>query len=318
MAGGVISRIAEKIARRVGGVRGGSDIFMIEGQPVVTGWGYSRLDSAGDADGDGNLTDLELSAIRKILAGEAPALLTLTPVAPEPPEPPPEEPPVIPTEIAPAPEELTPTPADNLVVEEVIVEKIIIEEKETRPWFACRSFALLLLLGLLLAALLFWLLVWLWDRPQEPVYVPPAPPVAREAVPDPRRSGGLVIPANLQPADFRFLAGCWLSDAGLVNSDSGIPLRLRYCFDDDGVGDLTISEFDEDGNVTETCLSRAKAEMRGHELSISESGAVCQNEPNREYVIQVTTCAPDSSGRAECSVTTDASTEFHTVLRFDG
>jgi hypothetical protein len=316
MAGGVISRIAEKIARRVGGVRGGSDIFMIEGQPVVTGWGYSRLDSAGDADGDGDLTDLELSAIRKILAGEAPALLTLTPVAPEPPEPPPEAPPAIPTEIVPAPEELTPAPAENVVVEKIIVEKII-EERETRPWFACRSLSLLSLLGLLLAALLFWLLAWPRDRPQEPVHAPPAPLVAREAVPAPRRSGELVIPANLQPTDFKFLAGCWISDAGLAAVDSGIPLRFRYCFNDAGVGGLTISEFDKDGNETDACLSDAKAEMRGQELSISESGAVCQSNPERMYSVHVTTCAPDSSGRAECFVKSGSTNEYDTVFRFD-
>ena len=129
--------------------------------------------------------------------------------------------------------------------------------------------------------------------PETPVEEPVAEPV-EEPVQEPP-SDDLVIPEEAeQTGDMEFLMGCWLSETGLVNMDTGQPVTVKYCFNADGQGTREID--DERG----FCSGPASASMGPDGALRVEAQAAPCDFGAVSYIPSVVSCRGDEDRRAVC------------------
>ena len=123
----------------------------------------------------------------------------------------------------------------------------------------------------------------------EPEYVPPVPDIPLpelNAEPEPTTPENLEpkpelppepdfleIPENAQ--ELGFLEGCWNAKIGLKNRQTGQPVTVEYCFDQNGNGTVNITERDRSGKIIQKCTGSARAIVQGNDLQINDDGAQC-------------------------------------------
>ncbi|MDO4840051.1 MAG: SrfA family protein [Desulfovibrionaceae bacterium] len=77
--------------------------------------------------------------------------------------------------------------------------------------------------------------------------------------------------------DLSFLEGCWRSVTGLMDANTGQPIKAEYCFSRNGRGHRKIIKYNG-----ETCTGPLKARFKGNKLTIDAKRANC---PGRGYFI---------------------------------
>ena len=103
----------------------------------------------------------------------------------------------------------------------------------------------------------------------------PEPPKEPEPVEKPREQ-----PRNLKipdkPTDMAFLEGCWLAEVGkLVNTTTGLPISVKFCFDKRGRGEVLIQEFDEQKRKVSECRGAATGRLLdATTLLIDDGGSI--------------------------------------------
>ena len=133
------------------------------------------------------------------------------------------------------------------------------------------------------------------DPPPAPAPEKPAPPKA-EAKPKPE-SDTLVIPDN--PTDLSFLEGCWYARTGLKSTRTNMPISVKYCFDGQGNGNITLTERDRNGREVQVCRGGAKARLEGGRLYIHDLGARCPG--GQTYEREKITCRNADQSKALCT-----------------
>ena len=139
--------------------------------------------------------------------------------------------------------------------------------------------------------------------PPEPQPVPqlqpqpaPQPAPAPEPQPPPDESKKLEIPQDADKNDLSFLAGCWRNVTSLRNLRTNEPVNIRYCFDQDGRGELSVI-----GQNGQTCKGAARAKF-GNDKSLSivdlGRGAVCPD--GSAYNPSKTICRALPDGSTGC------------------
>jgi hypothetical protein len=256
-------------------------IFLVGDRPVVAGWGV--ISSRQDTLADETTIS---NILREKLAEKA---------AP-PPEP---EPVPAPPSPAPLKEPVPPPPPPE-----------VIPPKKGWPYFWPVT---LTTLALLLAAL-----IWIFWWTEAPMLIPLDP----EPIPEVVEKRELVIPEEAaKSGDFSFLEGCWVSTSeSLVNSDTGLPIMVKYCFDKSGQGAVTLDETDANGVFTQSCVGQADTVYKDGALIIAEKiEKTCPG--NRTYELAILTCKPsdkdgDGLRKVSCvifqdSIGEDVETDFH-------
>lgn len=130
---------------------------------------------------------------------------------------------------------------------------------------------------------------------------PPAPPAPKEPSPEPAtavqppvKPPGLVLPPDaLRNGSVAFLDGHWRSRTGLMDSDTGRPIEVEYDFKS-GKGTSTIHR--SDGVA---CTAPSSAVMQGGKLVIEQiSDLVCKD--GQVFTKSRVECVPGKNGQAEC------------------
>ncbi|MDR1314904.1 MAG: hypothetical protein LBQ12_14740 [Deltaproteobacteria bacterium] len=288
-AGKVTSRVAAAAAAAALGARG-PKLFMVDGKPVLAGWGLSTA-MGGLAALGYELTESQEELSAQILAGERPPIPDYRYVPP-PPEPEPEP---------------APLPFDGQAPQPYY------PPQEAAPaWVPPRQpprkiSAVAVLLGVLAGiALLFFLLVFLGFL-LEAGYISdgnraPSAPVQAAA------GDELVIPEDAE-AGFGFLEGCWQSGGGIVNVKTQLPVIYVHCFADDGTAGVTIDEKTATGEHIDSCVSTATASIEDGVLYIRSSpeGHRCVKDPEHGYGATAVVCRGARGGKAACVI--EGSTE---------
>ncbi len=102
----------------------------------------------------------------------------------------------------------------------------------------------------------------------------PEPKPEPKPQPKPQAEGdGLVIPQD--PSDLSFLEGCWDAQTGLKSTRTNMPISVKYCFDGNGNGTVSIIERDRNRRALQECRGQAKARLNGATLQIDDLGAKC-------------------------------------------
>lgn len=198
-------------------------IFVVNGEPVLTGWGLKyRADRA----------PFDVSGAQSLKSKPTPAVSAPTPT--------------------PVPSSAMPQPAVSAAKTKVpnpVPHPAARPTATVRESFAWRHWLLALLGGLLLLYVLWWLLSGL----VQPQAEAPAPVI--DAI-----DGGdaLVIPSrSMETGDLGFLQGEWVSITDLVSSLSNEPVVILYAFDQAGGGTTTITR-DPSGE----CVAPVKAQFK--------------------------------------------------------
>lgn len=105
----------------------------------------------------------------------------------------------------------------------------------------------------------------------------------------------LVIPEDApETGDMEFLMGCWLSETGLVNMDTGEPVTVQYCFDENGEGIREIQD------VRGACSGLAHATMGADGvLRIQADPSPCDFGAV-SYIDSLVTCRTGQDRKAVC------------------
>lgn len=127
---------------------------------------------------------------------------------------------------------------------------------------------------------------------QKAAQCPPAAPVAVPPVKEkPRES--LVIPEKT--ADYGFLEGRWMNDAGLRNKEDGKPITVIYAFDGKGNGTVAVRQ-----QGKQDCVGAATARFTDEGvLRIETERQSCPGE-NRAYSAEIIECRPAAAGKSSC------------------
>lgn len=107
----------------------------------------------------------------------------------------------------------------------------------------------------------------------------------------------MVIPEN--PSNLEFLEGCWYAQTGLKSTRTKMPISVKYCFDKNGNGSITLIERDKKGRELQRCRGGARATLSGGQLYINDLGAVCPN--GGRYEKERITCRNADSSQALCT-----------------
>ena len=92
-----------------------------------------------------------------------------------------------------------------------------------------------------------------------------------------------------------FLEGCWISETGLTNRDTGQPVTVRYCFDANGNGSREVLD------IRGPCQGRATARMRPDgSLAIDIGEAPC-SFGDVAYVDGLVVCTEGTDGKTHCN-----------------
>jgi hypothetical protein len=139
--------------------------------------------------------------------------------------------------------------------------------------------------------------------PDEPVSEPPEP------------MDDLVIPdQSIDKKDLSFLEGCWDSGSDLINSNTGLPVVTKYCFDNSGNAIVTVDEKDKNGKIIGVCSTTGKARFEDGNLVIDDRGAVCPYNNSRYNKAKII-CVPMDDGRVDCSIIQKDSTAHAKMSR---
>ncbi|NKC14655.1 MAG: hypothetical protein GKR94_21460 [Gammaproteobacteria bacterium] len=92
-----------------------------------------------------------------------------------------------------------------------------------------------------------------------------------------------------------FITGVWRAETGLVDRDTGQPLRQRYEFRDDGSGSVRLDRAD---GVACVGAARARRNPDGS-VEIAEQGEI-ECPDGRAFQPSVTHCVNGPGGRAIC------------------
>ncbi len=122
----------------------------------------------------------------------------------------------------------------------------------------------------------------------------PKPKAKPETKPQP---DVMVIPEN--PSNLEFLEGCWYAQTGLKSTRTRMPISVKYCFDKNGNGSITLIERDKNGRELQQCRGGARATLSGGQLYINDLGAVCPN--GGRYEKERITCRNADSSQALCT-----------------
>jgi hypothetical protein len=151
-----------------------------------------------------------------------------------------------------------------------------------------------------------------------PVVLPvdPDPVIKEGTLPvEPKLDDELVIPDD--PVNLEFLEGCWVSDAGLVDYVSDLPVTYKYCFDGSGGAAIAVDQFDSNGKLNDTCRGSGRAAIDGSTLMIKDSGALCPNGPG--YVPTTVVCEAAPEGKpAQCSVQSEGGDVLESFFTYAG
>jgi hypothetical protein len=125
----------------------------------------------------------------------------------------------------------------------------------------------------------------------------------------------LIIPDD--PKNLDFLEGCWISDAGLVDHASDLPVTYKYCFDGSGEADVSVDQFDSKGKLRNTCVGRGVATMDGNTLRIKDRGTICSE--NEGYVPTTVICQAAEEGKpAVCTVQSEGGRLLNSLFTYAG
>ncbi len=285
-----------------------TDIYVVDGEPVLTGWGLKHRVG-------GPPFDISRSQSLKV---------NLTPPAPV------ECNVVTPKKIKPT---VSPQVTDHISQRKVAYVE---EERKRFPWL----YVLLAILGFLLLLLLLW---WLLSSDKQSTSVTSAPPVAEQPVanesgypkdqaaitpPTPVTASSaytsskqanstvatavertslltnqyiadttvLVIPQrSIETGDMGFLYGEWASITDLIGAVSKEPLTILYAFDQDGSGTTTIIR-----DPSEKCEAPVKAEFKpdGRLYIQDQTDVLCEDDvyfPKSSVI-----CDVAKNGQAVC------------------
>lgn len=87
----------------------------------------------------------------------------------------------------------------------------------------------------------------------------------------PARGSDLEIPEDAaRTNDLSFLEGCWESETGLVETSTGLPIRVEYCFDRQGRG----NQYVHLSNGL-SCQGQLTGRFRGDRLAMEASSSTC-------------------------------------------
>ena len=133
------------------------------------------------------------------------------------------------------------------------------------------------------------------EAPKAPAAEPPVPPAAPEAsVTPPAAGAALSIPPTAADGAADFLNGQYRAGAGIQDRKTGKPLRLEYRFKD-GKGEVTVHR----ANGV-NCTGPVSAAMKGGSLSIDSQGqAVCGDGSN--YDMPKVNCRQGATSIADCT-----------------
>lgn len=133
------------------------------------------------------------------------------------------------------------------------------------------------------------------EEPKAPATEPSTPPAIPEAPSTPKAPGAaLTIPPTAGDGAADFLNGQYRAGAGIQDRKTGKPLRLEYTFKD-GKGEVTVHR----ANGV-NCTGPVSAAMKGGSLSIDSQGqAVCGDGSN--YDMPKVDCRQGATSIADCT-----------------
>lgn len=106
----------------------------------------------------------------------------------------------------------------------------------------------------------------------------------------------LAIPPDaMTSGSVRFLDGNWRAAGGIQDSQTGKPVRLQYQFED-GRAKVTVDR----GNGVQ-CEGTTESSIVDGRLQISEQGTVARCSDGSSFEVPRISCAPDQSGRSQCT-----------------
>ncbi|MDR3153938.1 MAG: hypothetical protein LBW85_06640 [Deltaproteobacteria bacterium] len=284
-AGLVMDRVAAAAAAAAVGASG-PRLFLLDGRPVLAGWGLSTA-LGGSAREGWELTHTQSELMTGILSGHRPAI--------PPPPPAPAPAPAAGPQVQPEPPPPLPPPVQEAGPWQGALpwEQAPPKPRGPLPLLLAGLGALLLLLLLALGAYFY-----LWPSGAPPAASGPLPAAPAAAAP----GADLVIPEDAK--SFEFLAGCWLSGGGIVNTDTKLPVYYVYCFDQSGNAVVVIEEKTAAGEYKDTCDATARAflEEGGLAIRTSPEGHRCQANPDVRYAATAVSCRPGEGGKAACVI----------------
>jgi hypothetical protein len=274
-------RLAGELLANILKSRSECQLFLVGDRPVAAGWGLTSIYSRSGGGSPAKAISYSLRAGAADFSEEE--------LPDEPPAEPPAEPPDEPRE---AEAQTVPKPLAATV-------KILTETKKVRGfWY---WWPLWLLLGLALILFLMWGFLF----GSFPFKLPFWPGAADQPEEE------LVIPEEAASrGDFSFMEGCWNSSSrDLVNTETRLPIVVKYCFDRKGRAEVTVDESDRQGRFTQTCRTTAAASYEGGVLIIRDEGSKCPD--GRGYYQAVLNCRAKSAGRGvACSIIQDEMDEI--------
>ena len=121
-------------------------------------------------------------------------------------------------------------------------------------------------------------------EPEVAALPPPAPKPEPPPLPEKKEQPkNLKIPDD--QTDLSFLEGCWLAEVGkLINTDTGLPISIKFCFDNKGNGVSLLQEFDAQGRKISECKGRADARFIDKGMLIIDDRGTVMCPDGRNYV----------------------------------
>jgi hypothetical protein len=128
--------------------------------------------------------------------------------------------------------------------------------------------------------------------------------------------GGLVIPKNAKKLEF--LEGCWIADAGLVETKNRNPINYKYCFDKLGNANIYIYLFDKNQKLVDICVGKGKATLWENGVRIEDSGPYCP-EVKISFVKVILNCGVEEQEQeSSCKVDVSNGNKFKADFSYLG
>lgn len=126
----------------------------------------------------------------------------------------------------------------------------------------------------------------------EPTQPSEPPPTQPEEPRRPQIGENLRMPTDRK--DLSFLEGCWMSISPIKNARTGTPIQIRYCFQNNGRGQVDISQ----SNGVH-CAAPLSAQRNGNTVKIQHGAVPCSDGSG--FLESIITCKP-KSGEASCDI----------------
>jgi hypothetical protein len=345
LAGKFVSRLATSIAYVIADIPGAEMLFMVGDKPVLAAWGLSPVSGSYGANLSHALTEEEYKNVQRILAGSRPIPIVPIPLG---------QPEAI-SDPEPVAINNNPFPPPMPITGEVYKLFEYEEERDKSGILWLIITALATLLFFLLLAFLFLpnkimerkeysdyplvasnederkeatlrkelnALMGLYlnnlasCKVQKEVPIVDPPIIETPIVEPPKIQEELIIPEDTQ--NLAFLEGCWVSDAGLTELISGLPVTYKYCFDTTGKAKVTVEQFDKDGNFKDSCHAEGNATIEGTTLMINDTGPHCPDSKSR-YVPTTVVCSQETTGgAASCNLQSVGGIPLESMFTYAG